>query len=92
MLLRVVGGVSRLCGFLALILAVPGVIGLPLSVAVLVLAGRDLGRMRQGLLDPAGRAETEKAGGVALGGPFLSVVGLLIHGVLILWLMAHGHL
>jgi hypothetical protein len=61
----------------------PGVVGLSLSVAVLVLPGRDQGRMRRGLLDPAGRAETEKAWGLALGGLVLSVVGLLIHGVLV---------
>jgi hypothetical protein len=68
------------------------VAGLPLAVAVLVLARRDQGRMLQGLLDPFGWAETEKAGGLALGGLFLSVVGLLIHGALVLWLMAHGRL
>jgi len=59
---------------------------------VLVLSGRDQGRMRRGLLDPAGSAETEKAGGLALEGLFLSVVGMLIHDVVVLSLMAHGHL
>jgi hypothetical protein len=44
------------------------VVGLPLAVAVLVLSNRDLGRMRRGLLDPAGRGETEKAWGLALEG------------------------
>jgi hypothetical protein len=78
------------CGILALLLAVPGVVGLPLAVAVLVLSGRDQGRMLQGLLDPAGRVETEKAWGLALEGLVLNVVGPLIHGVLVLWLMAGG--
>jgi hypothetical protein len=44
----------------------PGVVGLPLAVAVLVLSGRDLARMWRGLFDPAGRRETEKAGDLAL--------------------------
>ena len=57
-----------------------------------VLSNRDLGRMRRGLLDPAGRVETEEAWGLALEGLVLSVVGPLIHGVLVLWLMAHRHL
>jgi hypothetical protein len=91
-LLRVLGGVSLVCGFLALTLGVPGVVGLPLSVTVLVLAGRDQGRMLQGLLDPFGWTETEKAGSLALRGLFLSIVGLLLHGVLVLWLLAHRHL
>jgi hypothetical protein len=36
--------------------------------------------------------ETEKARVLALEGLVLSVVGPLIHGVLVLWLMAHRHL
>jgi hypothetical protein len=88
----VLGGVSLVCGILAVLLAVPGVVGLPLAVAVLVLSGRDQGRMLQGQLDPFGWTETEKAGSLALGGLFLSIVGLLLHGVLVLWLMAHRHL
>jgi hypothetical protein len=91
-LLRVLGAVSLVCGILSLMLAVSGVIGLPLAVAVLVLSGRDLARMRRGLLDPAGRVETERAWVLALEGLVLSVVGPLIHGVLVLWLMAHRHL
>jgi hypothetical protein len=79
------------CGFLAPIFVVPGVVGLPLAVAVLVVSSRDLARMRRGLLDPAGRAETEKAGDLALGGLFLSAIGLLICGLLFLSLMAHAH-
>jgi hypothetical protein len=88
----VLAGVSFVCGILELLLGVPGVVGLPLAVTVLVLSHRDLGRMRQGLLDPAGRAETETAWDLALEGLVLNVVGPLIHGVLVLWLMAHPHL
>jgi hypothetical protein len=90
-LLRVLGAVALVCGILAWMLAVPGVIGLPFAAAVLIMSSRDLSRMRRGLLDPAGRAETDKAGTLALEGLVLSVVGPLIHGVLVLWLMAHGH-
>ena len=59
---------------------------------MLVLSDRDQGRMRRGLLDPAGRAETERAWDLALEGLVFNVVGPLIHGVLVLWLMAHRHL
>jgi hypothetical protein len=90
--LRVLGAIALVCGILAWLLALPGVIGLPLSVAVLIVSNRDLTRMRRGLLDPAGREETEKARGLAMEGLFLNVVGPLIHGVLVLWLMAHRHL
>jgi hypothetical protein len=86
--LRLLGVVALVCGFLSPVLVVPGVVGLPLAVAVLVVSSRDLARMRRGLLDPAGRAETERAGGLALEGLFLSVVGTLIRGSLVLSLMA----
>jgi hypothetical protein len=60
-LLGVLGGVSLVCGFLAPILAVSGLIGLPLAVAVLMLASRDLARVRRGRLDAVDqvRGETE---------------------------------
>jgi hypothetical protein len=72
--------------------AARGVAGLSLAVAVLIVSNRDLGRMRRGLVDPAGRVETERAWGLALEGLVLNVVGPLIHGVLVLSLMAHRHL
>jgi hypothetical protein len=90
-LLRVLGGVSLVCGILAPVLMLPGLIGLPLSVAVLVLSGRDLARMRRGLLDPSGRAETEKARGLAFGGLVLSAAGLSVYGLLLLGAVANGH-
>jgi hypothetical protein len=71
--LRVLGAVALVCGILAPVLGVPSVIGLPLSAAVLVLSGRDLARMRRGLLDPAGEAETDGA---------LTRREFVVHGVL----------
>jgi hypothetical protein len=91
-LLRVLGAAALVCGILALVLAVPGLIGLPVAVAVLVLSGRDLGRMRRGLLDPAGRAETEKARDFALWGLLLSVIWLFIWGLAVLSLLTDGQL
>jgi hypothetical protein len=83
-LLLLLGTVSLVCGFLTPGLVVPGVVGLPLSVVVLVLGYRDLGRMGQGVLDPAGRAETGKATQHALVGLFFNVIGLLGSGALLL--------
>jgi hypothetical protein len=83
-LLRLLGTASLVCGFLTPALLVPGVVGLPLAVAVLMLAHRDLGRMGRGVLDPAGKVETEKAKHHALVGLFLNVIGLLGAGVLLL--------
>jgi hypothetical protein len=83
-LLVLLGTASLVCGFLTPALVVPGVVGLPLSVVVLVLAYRDLGRMGRGMLDPAGRAEAEKAIQHALVGLFFNVIGLLGAGALLL--------
>jgi hypothetical protein len=67
-----------------------GVVGLPLAVAVLVLSDRDLARMRRGLLDPLG-GRRRMPGTSRWGGLFLSVIGLLICGVVLLSLGVHGH-
>jgi hypothetical protein len=90
--LRVLGAVGLVCGFLSPVLLVPGVVGLPVSVVVLVLAYRDLARMRRGLLDPAGRAETETARVLADKGLLFSVAAVLVGGMLVLSLVAHSHL
>ena len=91
-ILGVLGTVALVCGILALVLAVPGLVGLPLSFAVLRMADRDLTRMRRGLLDPAGRAETEKAGNLALGGLVLSVILLLVWEAVVVSRMAYDQL
>jgi hypothetical protein len=94
--LRLLGVVGLVCGILTPVLVVPGLIGLPLAVAVFVLSGRDLARMRRGLLDPAGRAETETARALADKGLLFSVAGVFVWGLLVLSLVArlvaHGHL
>ena len=91
-ILGVLGTVALMCGILAVVLVVPGLVGLPLSFAVLRMSDRDLARMRRGLLDPAGRAETEKAGDLADASLLLSVAGVLIWGVVVLSLVAHRQL
>jgi hypothetical protein len=60
-LLRILANVSLACGLAALVLGAPAVVGLPLGLAVAVLADRDLERMGMGGMDPRGRAETWQA-------------------------------
>lgn len=64
-LLRQLGTAAIVCGFLTVILAVPALIGLPLGIAVSVMANRDLAKMRAGEMDPQGEADTERARQIA---------------------------
>jgi hypothetical protein len=67
---------ALVCGVLAFLLGVPGVIGLPLGAVAYVLAGRDLDRMQQGLLDPRGRQDTDVARQRGVVGMLVSTLGL----------------
>ncbi len=60
-----------------------GVFGLPMAVAVYVLARGDLGKIRAGLLDPAGRRETEFARSLAFAGILVNALMLLAGAVLL---------
>jgi hypothetical protein len=54
-LLLLLGDVSMACGMLALGTVLPALVGLPLGIAVIVMAKKDLARMDAGLMDPDGR-------------------------------------
>jgi hypothetical protein len=75
-LLRALGTAAFACGLLAFCLVVPALVGLPLGIAVAVMARRDLARMDAGVIDPAGRQTTGGARELAAAGAMLSVPGL----------------
>jgi hypothetical protein len=60
-LLLLLGRIGSLCAMLTPVLVVPGVVGLSLGLTVWLLAGADLAKMRAGLMDPAGRQQSERA-------------------------------
>jgi hypothetical protein len=74
------GRLSLLCGALSLCVAFPGVVGLPLAVAVKVLCMRDLRRAEAGLMDPRGNALLRKAWRTADRGALLGVAALIVWG------------
>ncbi len=76
--LRLLGGAALACGVASLCLARPALVALPLGVAVMVMASRDLARMGRGDMDPAGRADTIRAGGWAFWGAALAVPVLAV--------------
>ena len=51
-----------------------GRVGLPLGITVWVVAGRDLARMRAGLMDPRGVEETSRARDYASVGAVLNLL------------------
>ena len=70
-LLMLLGTASLVCGVLACLIFVTALVGLPLAAVTWRWAGRDLARMDAGLMDPAGRGQTEGARDTAwLGGRF----------------------
>jgi hypothetical protein len=74
-LLVTLGNVSMIAGGLSLCLAGLGaLVSVPTGLAAWVLAQRDLGRMRAGLMDPRGRGQTEVG---RIGGIVGLVLGLL---------------
>ena len=78
--LLLLGRTALLFGGLALCLAAPAAVGLPLGVAVWVLGQRDLTRMRAGIMDPRGRGDVLRAMDLAIAGALLSLFGLVIYG------------
>jgi hypothetical protein len=74
-------------GALALCLAVPALVGLPVGAAVWVLGQRDLARMRAGTLDPSGRGDVQRAMDLAIVGALLSLFGLVIYACALLTLL-----
>jgi hypothetical protein len=91
-LLDVLGTASVLCAILAAGPVIPGLLGLPLGVAALLLARRDLSKMRAGLVDRTGQARTEEALRWARWGVLLNLVVLLLAGAMLVWLARSGGL
>jgi hypothetical protein len=69
-------GVS--CSLLASCLWAPAFVAVGLGAAVLVMAARDLKKMRAGVMDPAGRAQTEEAHDLAEIAVFLGMAFLVL--------------
>jgi hypothetical protein len=60
---------------------VPSLLGIPLGLAALVLATRDLSKMQAGLMDPRGAVQTERAGGKG----FVAVMLCLPPGLIVVY-------
>lgn len=76
------GRASLVCGILSLCLALPALVGFPLGLVARVLAERDLVSMRAGVMDPRGRAQTERARRLGQYGATLSAISPLVFMVL----------
>jgi hypothetical protein len=75
-LLLWLGYAGAACGLLSC-LFLPGILAVALGIAVEAMAKADLARMRQGQMDPAGKAQTERGRYLAdLGGALGALVGL----------------
>ncbi len=82
-LLLPLGRVAFACGVLSAFAVVPALIGLPLGVAVYVLARGDLVRMGTGRMDPEGKEQTGDAASFAALGLVFSGLALAICGPLL---------
>jgi hypothetical protein len=54
-LLLNMGNTCMVCGALALYICAPALIGLPLGIAVIMMANKDIDRMDAGHVDPSGK-------------------------------------
>jgi hypothetical protein len=83
--LVLLGSVALVCGFAAICLGVPGLLGLPFGLGVYALGQRDLEQMKAGHMDPRGQALTIQGAELAVGGALLNLLGLaeLTLGVLL---------
>jgi uncharacterized membrane protein YccF (DUF307 family) len=80
-LLLGLGGVAVLSGVVGFGIVAPSLIGLPLGIAVWVLAERDLVKMRSGLMDPGGLQDVQNARRLAVLGLILSALCLVLCGL-----------
>ena len=86
------GRLSFLFGARSWCLVLPSLVGLPLGLAVYAVAGRDLARMRAGLLDKRGWGRMEAARSRAIDGIILSVPFWYFLGLGLAYLVATGRL
>jgi hypothetical protein len=71
-----------LLGIAALCILVPGLVGLPLAIAVWRRARRDLEQMHAGRMDPSGVVSAENARGTSFAAIVVNAVALLTWGAL----------
>lgn len=72
-LLRHLGSIAVACCLLSGCLIVPALISIILGMAVWAMANQDLARMREGVMDPQGEAETDRARQTAAACVILSI-------------------
>lgn len=89
-LLNLLANVSLSCGGLSCLFLVPAVVGLPLGLVALVMAKRDLGLMRDGLLDPRGRAGTARAQATAVGAIWFNAFGMMGVWAVVAYVLSGG--
>lgn len=82
--LLALGCASMMLGMASVALAFPGLVGLPLGLAVCLLARRDLREMAAGRMDPAGMGRTERARGIAAVGVVASALGPLVFAAVVM--------
>jgi hypothetical protein len=87
LLVLVLGNASFVCGVLALLLILPGLLGLVLGIGASLLGTQQLGRINAGLVDPDGRQEVERGLSRSVWGMAMSSCGLVFCGpaYLVLW-------
>jgi len=78
LLLVCLGWTSLACAWLTFVLWSPGLIGVPPGAVTWFMARRDLVRMEDGLMDPAGEDETERAKYLGRGSMWVGVTALLL--------------
>jgi hypothetical protein len=83
-LLTTLANVSLVAGFFSLCFGVGAMVGVPLAIAVWVMAQTDLAQMRAGLMDSHGRQLTETARASAITGLILSLLFAAGYGALLL--------
>ena len=83
LLLLVLGTVSMVSAFLS-IFVLPGLIGLVVGYAACSMAQNDLEKMKDGLLDPNGKGQTERAAALGFLGGLFSIFCSIIGFVFVL--------
>lgn len=80
-LLRHLGNIAVGCCLLSGCLVVPSLISFALGIAVWVMAGQDLAKMRTGMMDPQGESETVNARNAAAACVILSIPIAIFYGI-----------
>ena len=82
-LILALGGLAEFCGVFACLSVVTAPLAIVFGVTTWLMARRDLARMREGLMDPAGRRYTELGRNLGLSGAGLALLGAA--ALLLLW-------